>query len=272
MRRTPGPGTPTPTSYGPSRSGSSVPPGTTPATSGVCRRGRATSRPSPAGSRSSSPATATGRCAPSSTSAGTAARRSPPERAGASRCSARTTPGRTTSTARCARARGARVRPRRPVACSARLETWGPFLFVNADAAARPLADVLGPHARRRSVDARLPGADRVCAGRELEDRRRELPGVLPLPRRAPRVRRLVDVDPGSWVLAGEGPVWSQHGRAREDDGGCEFHLVWPALKVNVYPGLANLSIGRCGRSRPSEQSASSTTSSAPTSTPLPAS
>ena len=24
----------------------------------------------------------------------------------------------------------------------------------------------------------------------------------------------------------------------------CAFHLVWPALKINVYPGLANLSIG----------------------------
>jgi hypothetical protein len=24
----------------------------------------------------------------------------------------------------------------------------------------------------------------------------------------------------------------------------CQFHLVWPTLKVNVYPGLANLSLG----------------------------
>ena len=31
---------------------------------------------------------------------------------------------------------------------------------------------------------------------------------------------------------------------AREGDGRCEFHLVWPGLKINVYPGFANLSIG----------------------------
>ncbi len=27
-------------------------------------------------------------------------------------------------------------------------------------------------------------------------------------------------------------------------NGACQFHLVWPALKINVYPGLANLSLG----------------------------
>ena len=38
--------------------------------------------------------------------------------------------------------------------------------------------------------------------------------------------------------------MWSQYGRARDGDGTCEFHLIWPALKINVYPGLANLPIG----------------------------
>jgi choline monooxygenase len=59
-----------------------------------------------------------------------------------------------------------------------------------------------------------------------------------------PGFSRLVDVDPDSYALTGDGPVWSQRGRAGEGGGGCEFHLVWPALKVNVYPGPANLSIG----------------------------
>jgi hypothetical protein len=67
---------------------------------------------------------------------------------------------------------------------------------------------------------------------------------VLPLSGRAPGFSRLVDVDPDAFVLAGDGPVWSQYGWAREGDGGCEFHLVWPALKLNIYPGFANLSIG----------------------------
>jgi hypothetical protein len=53
-----------------------------------------------------------------------------------------------------------------------------------------------------------------------------------------------VDVDPDSYVLEGDGPVWSQRGQGRDGDGACEFHLVWPALKLNLYPGFANLSIG----------------------------
>src|SRR5262249_41353518 len=50
--------------------------------------------------------------------------------------------------------------------------------------------------------------------------------------------------DPDAWSLSGDGPVWSQYGQARNGEGPCEFHLVWPSLKVNVYPGFANLSIG----------------------------
>ena len=59
-----------------------------------------------------------------------------------------------------------------------------------------------------------------------------------------PGFSRLVDVDPDVFELDGDGPCWSQRSRAREGEGQCEFHLVWPALKVNVYPGPANLSIG----------------------------
>ena len=32
--------------------------------------------------------------------------------------------------------------------------------------------------------------------------------------------------------------------QSRDGSGSCQFHLVWPALKVNVYPGPPNLSIG----------------------------
>ena len=39
----------------------------------------------------------------------------------------------------------------------------------------------------------------------------------------------------------------SQFDERRGDGDGdrdCQFHLVWPALKVIVYPGVANLSLG----------------------------
>jgi choline monooxygenase len=59
-----------------------------------------------------------------------------------------------------------------------------------------------------------------------------------------PGFSRLVDVAPDAYVLeAGDGR-WSQYGQARYGDGMCQFHLVWPTLKINVFPGLANLSLG----------------------------
>jgi nitrite reductase/ring-hydroxylating ferredoxin subunit len=126
-----------------------------------------------------------------------------------------------------------------------RLETWGPFLFVNTDAAAPWVADVLGPLALavdpaglvfRERVEYALAANWKIAVENYLE--------CYHCPVAHPAFSRLVDVDPDSYVLEGDGPVWSQYGRAREGDGTCEFHLVWPALKLNVYPGFANLSIG----------------------------
>ena len=126
-----------------------------------------------------------------------------------------------------------------------RLEAWGPFLFVNADAAAPPLAETLGELELpfepadlvfRERVDYSLAGNWKIAVENYLE--------CYHCPVAHPGFSRLVDVDPEAWRLDGEGPVWSQYGRARQGGGSCEFHLVWPALKVNVYPGFANLSIG----------------------------
>jgi phenylpropionate dioxygenase-like ring-hydroxylating dioxygenase large terminal subunit len=126
-----------------------------------------------------------------------------------------------------------------------RLETWGPFLFVNTAAAAPSVADVLGPLALavdparlvfRERVEYALAANWKIAVENYLE--------CYHCPVAHPGFSRLVDVDPDSYVLEGDGPVWSQYGRAREGDGTCEFHLVWPALKLSVYPGFANLSIG----------------------------
>src|SRR5581483_880400 len=59
-----------------------------------------------------------------------------------------------------------------------------------------------------------------------------------------PDFSKLVDVDPKQYQLRAARGLWSQYGHAREGEGRCEFHLVWPGLKINVYPGLVNLSIG----------------------------
>ena len=98
-------------------------------------------------------------------------------------------------------ARGAARRPRagvrqeRLVAAAGERRHWGPFLFVNPDpqapaarGAARRAAGDPRPRPRRRQP--RVPLAGRVRRGRELEDRRRELPRVLPLRDRASGLQR----------------------------------------------------------------------------------
>ena len=126
-----------------------------------------------------------------------------------------------------------------------RLETWGPFLFVSADPAPAPLVEALGgltlpfdPASLvfRERVEYALETNWKIAVENYLECYH------CPVAHRG--FSRLVDVDPDAYVLEGVWPRWSQYGHARAGDGRCEFHLLWPALKVNVYPGLANLSIG----------------------------
>ena len=123
-----------------------------------------------------------------------------------------------------------------------RLEAWGPFLFVNPDPDAPSLAvDVELPfdpaelrfHER---VDYSLAANWKIAIENYLECYHCAIAH--------PGFSRLVDVDPGAYRLEGSGEIWSQYGQTRNGDGHCEFHLVWPGLKINVYPGFANLSIG----------------------------
>jgi phenylpropionate dioxygenase-like ring-hydroxylating dioxygenase large terminal subunit len=137
--------------------------------------------------------------------------------------------------------------------------TWGPFLFVNPDPDASPLAEALGP----------LPQllAD---AGVDLDALRFRLRSEYELAANwkvacenylecyhcavaHPAFTALVDVRPEAYRLAEHGLVASQLGPVRRDPRGPDpsgevaagsFHFLWPNLKVNVYPGRANLSIG----------------------------
>jgi phenylpropionate dioxygenase-like ring-hydroxylating dioxygenase large terminal subunit len=126
-----------------------------------------------------------------------------------------------------------------------RLEAWGPFLFVNADPAAPPLAEALhglsvaiDPETLvfRERVHYELAANWKIAVENYLECYHCSVAH--------PAFSRLVNVDPDVFALDGQGPLWSQRSRTREGDGRCEFHLVWPGLKLNVYPGPANLSIG----------------------------
>ena len=59
-----------------------------------------------------------------------------------------------------------------------------------------------------------------------------------------PAFSDVVDVRPDAYELERH-PSFARHfAPARDGAGAGQFHLVWPALKVNVMPGDPNLSIG----------------------------
>ena len=131
-----------------------------------------------------------------------------------------------------------------------RLESWGPFLFVNADDDAEPLLELLG------DVPARVAelGLDldalrfhhrsewtvaanwKVVAENFLECYHCAVahPGFTALVDVSPDVYRL---EVGSWHSTQIGP-------ARDGESRSHFHFVWPNTGINVFPGEPNLSIG----------------------------
>ena len=141
------------------------------------------------------------------------------------------------------------------------VETWGPFLFVNPDAEAPPLAEALGPapslvaeagvdvdaltfhHRAESSVDANW----KVVCENYLE--------CYHCAVAHPGFSALVDVRPDHYELDAAAPgVLVQHGALRPDGvapfdarGEVErglFVFVWPNLMLNVVPGRSNLSLG----------------------------
>lgn len=129
-----------------------------------------------------------------------------------------------------------------------RVDTWGPFVFVNADLDAGPLVDSLGALPElidpstlvfRERVDFELGANWKVAVENYLE--------CYHCPVAHKGFSALVDVDPDAYRLEVANGVLSQFGERRGNGAGdprCQFHLVWPALKVIVYPGETNLSLG----------------------------
>src|SRR6266516_1441007 len=128
-----------------------------------------------------------------------------------------------------------------------RLETWGPFLFVNPDEDAPPLAETLGPvpdlvpvddlvfHSRDEYV---LTANWKIACENYLE--------CYHCPVAHKGFSAAYDIDPDSYRLEPTGDhVLSQFAPTRKD--GAEqgqFHFVWPNLRLNTFAGPPNLSIG----------------------------
>ena len=138
-----------------------------------------------------------------------------------------------------------------------RLERWGPFLFVNADADAEPLASTLGAvpeqvaelgvdvdalrfhHRAEWSVDANW----KVVAENFLECYHCAV--AHPASRRSSTCRRTrTGSRSASWHSTQLGP-------ARDGGGRSQFHFVWPNTGINMFPGEPNLSIGPIASASP---------------------
>jgi choline monooxygenase len=126
-----------------------------------------------------------------------------------------------------------------------RLESWGPFLFVNPDSEAPPLAETLGRLPELLRVDELvfhsrddydLAANWKIACENYLE--------CYHCPVAHKGFSAAYDVDPDSYRLEPTGEqVLSQFAPARGEGEG-QFHFVWPNLKLNVYAGTPNLSIG----------------------------
>jgi carnitine monooxygenase subunit len=140
------------------------------------------------------------------------------------------------------------------------LGTWGPFVFVNPDPEADPLADFLEDVPERvaaagidvndlrflRRSESELAANWKLCAENFLE--------CYHCAVAHPGFSAVVDVSPASYLLETGRTRMSQFGAPRPDPRGSydpadevergQFHLLFPNTVLNVMPGRPNLSIG----------------------------
>jgi len=140
------------------------------------------------------------------------------------------------------------------------VDTWGPFVFVNPDPAADPLADHLGELPQlvadggvdvdglvfHRRTEADYEANWKVCVENFLE--------CYHCAVAHPSFAKALDVAPAAYLLAEHPTFSSQYGPPKNGGGGVydavgevgrgQFHLLFPGTTVNVMPGRGNLSIG----------------------------
>jgi carnitine monooxygenase subunit len=138
------------------------------------------------------------------------------------------------------------------------VDTWGPFVFVNPDREAPPLADTLGPLpelvAQALDVDAlqfRFRSEFAVEANWKIA-----CENFLECYHCAvahPGFSAAVDVSADRYRLQTDGLTSSQFGDLRNGNGSflanrelphSQFHFLWPNFGINIFPGHPNLSCG----------------------------
>jgi phenylpropionate dioxygenase-like ring-hydroxylating dioxygenase large terminal subunit len=140
----------------------------------------------------------------------------------------------------------------------AAVDTWGPFVFVNPEPEAAPLAATLG---EVPALLAELIDLDTLEHRFRLEwevaaNWKVACENFLECYHCAvahPTFSAVVDVAPDAYRLRTSGLTSSQFGPLRENGGSpfadgeigrSQFHFVWPNFGINVFPGRPNLSCG----------------------------
>jgi choline monooxygenase len=125
------------------------------------------------------------------------------------------------------------------------LESWGPFIFVNTERDAAPLASTLGPIAETLPLDGlRFHHRSEYAVAANWKIACENYLECYHCAVAHPGFSAVMDVSPGEYRLV-EGDLHSSqyvHAKSNGDVG--QFHFVWPNLKINVYPGRPNISIG----------------------------
>ena len=127
-----------------------------------------------------------------------------------------------------------------------RVAGWGPFVFVNPEADGPSLEETLGELwsalpvdglAFHHRVEYALESNWKVACENYLE--------CYHCAVAHPGFSAVIDVSEDEYLLRRHRWHMSQYAHVKNDgDARGEFHFVWPNLKVNVYPGRPNLSIG----------------------------
>jgi phenylpropionate dioxygenase-like ring-hydroxylating dioxygenase large terminal subunit len=144
--------------------------------------------------------------------------------------------------------------------CAAAVDTWGPFVFVNAQRAPEPLAEALGSMPAQVAElgldvdtlrfysrwETELEANWKIVCENFLECYHCQVAH--------PQLAQMLDVSSESYALSTEGRLSSQRGATREGGGTrmhldgelprSQFHFLWPNLGVNIFPGRPNISIG----------------------------
>ena len=140
------------------------------------------------------------------------------------------------------------------------VETWGPLLFVNPDAQAQPLGEILGdlPHEaaehgleldglvyRDRSREQIIDANWKIVVENFLE--------CYHCPGAHKSFSRLIDVDPDAYALSTARWTSSQYAPRQAGDDlpydpagdmrTSQFHFIWPNWTLNVIPGAAHVRV-----------------------------